>query len=111
MSPSVSALVDHGDVEPRAVKQLGVFEAASLFSKAEGIIPAPEAAHAIRTTIDEALRCKREGRKEVLAFNLCGHGHFDMTAYEAYHNGKLEDYEYPKELVDEAMTHLPRVNL
>ena len=111
MSPSVSALVDHGDVEPRAVKQLAVFDAASMFSKAEGIIPAPEAAHAVRATIDEALRCKREGRKEVLAFNLCGHGHFDMTAYEAYHNGKLEDYEYPKELVEEAMTHLPKVNL
>jgi tryptophan synthase beta chain len=111
MSPSVSALVDHGDVEPRAVKQLAVFDAASMFSKAEGIIPAPEAAHAVRATIDEALRCKREGRKEVLAFNLCGHGHFDMSAYEAYHNGKLEDYEYPKEMVEEAMTHLPKVNL
>ncbi len=111
MSPSVSALVNHGDVEPRAVKQLAVFDAASMFSKAEGIIPAPEAAHAVRATIDEALRCKREGRKEVLAFNMSGHGHFDMTAYEAYHNGKLVDYEYPKELVEEAMTHLPKVNL
>jgi tryptophan synthase beta chain len=111
MSPSVSALVDHGDVEARAVKQLAVFEAAAMFSRAEGIIPAPEAAHAVRATIDEALRCKREGKKEVLAFNLCGHGHFDMSAYEAYHDGKLEDYEYPKTLVEEAMTHLPKVNL
>jgi tryptophan synthase beta chain len=110
MSPSVSALVDHGDVEARSVKQLSVFEAASIFSRAEGIIPAPEAAHAVRATIDEALRCKQEGRKEVIAFNLCGHGHFDMSAYEAYHNGKLEDYEYPKELVEEAMTHLPKVD-
>jgi tryptophan synthase beta chain len=111
MSPSVSALVDHGDIEARAVKQLAVFEAAAMFSRAEGIIPAPEAAHAVRATIDEALRCKREGKKEVLAFNLCGHGHFDMSAYEAYHDGKLEDYEYPKTLVEEAMTHLPKVTL
>ena len=82
-----------------------------MFSRAEGIIPAPESAHAIRAAIDEALRCKREGRKEVIAFNLSGHGHFDMSAYEAYHHGKLEDYEYPKEMVEEAMTHLPNVNL
>lgn len=109
MSPSVSALVEHGDVEARAVKQLATFEAAVQFSKAEGIIPAPESAHAIRVAIDEAVKCKETGEKKVIAFNLSGHGHFDMMAYDAYHNGKLEDYEYPVERVEEAMTHLPQV--
>lgn len=109
MSPSVSALVEHGDVEARAVKQLATFEAAVQFSKAEGIIPAPESAHAVRVAIDEALECKQNGQKKVIAFNLSGHGHFDMMAYDAYHNGKLEDYEYPAEKVEEAMAHLPQV--
>jgi tryptophan synthase beta chain len=109
MAPSVSALVDHGDVEARAVKQLATFEAAVLFSKAEGIIPAPEAAHAVRAAIDEALLCKRDGSKKVIAFNLCGHGHFDMSAYEAYQQGKLDDYEYPQSKIDEAMQSLPKV--
>jgi tryptophan synthase beta chain len=109
MAPSVSALVNHGDVEARAVQQLATFDAAVQFSKAEGIIPAPESAHAIRVAIDEALKCRQSGEKKVIAFNLSGHGHFDMTAYEAYHQGKLEDYEYPGALVQEAMTHLPKV--
>jgi tryptophan synthase beta chain len=111
MSPSVSALVDHGTIQGRAVDQLPVFEAAVLFSKAEGIIPAPESSHAVRVAIDEALRCKREGKKEVIAFALSGHGHFDMAAYDAYHRGQLENYQYPKESVEEAMQHLPKVNL
>ena len=109
MSPQVSALVNHGDIEARAVKQLPTFAAAVQFSKAEGIIPAPESAHAIRVAIDEALECKKTGQKKVIAFNLSGHGHFDMMAYEAYHHGKLEDFEYPVKMVDEAMTHLPKV--
>lgn len=109
MSPSVSALVNHGDIEPRAVGQLATFDAAVQFSKAEGIVPAPETAHAIRVAIDEALKCKANGQKKVIAFNLSGHGHFDMMAYEAYHHGQLEDFEYPQEKMDEAMTHLPQV--
>jgi tryptophan synthase beta chain len=109
MAPSVSALVASGHIEARAVRQLTTFDAAVQFSRAEGIIPAPESAHAIRVAIDEALRCKRDGTKRVIAFNLSGHGHFDMTAYEAYHQGKLEDYEYPTALVAEAMKHLPEV--
>jgi tryptophan synthase beta chain len=109
MAPSVSALVEHGDIEARAVKQLETFEAAVQFSKAEGIIPAPESAHAVRVAIDEALECKRTGQKKVIAFNLSGHGHFDLGAYDAYHQGKLEDFEYPQALVDEAMRHLPNV--
>ena len=110
MAPSISALVDNGDIEAVAVKQLATFEAAVQFSKAEGIIPAPESAHAIRATIDEALKCKESGEKKVIAFNLSGHGHFDMAAYDAYHAGQLEDYEYPAEAIDEAMTHLPQVS-
>ncbi len=109
MAPSVSAMVQHGDIEARAVQQLETFEAAVRFSKAEGIIPAPESAHAVRVAIDEALACKETGQKKVIAFNLSGHGHFDMTAYEAYHHGQLEDYEYPQAAVDEAMHHLPKV--
>jgi tryptophan synthase beta chain len=111
MAPSVSALVDHGDIEARAVRQLETFEAGVMFAKAEGILPAPEANHAVRAAIDEALICKRDGVKKVIAFNLCGHGHFDMSAYDAYHSGKLEDYDYPQEAVDEAMKHLPQVVL
>ncbi len=109
MAPSVSALVDHGDVEARAVKQLATFEAAVQFSKAEGILPAPESAHAVRVAIDEALRAKESGEKKVIAFNLSGHGHFDMSAYEQFHQGKLQDHEYPAALVEEAMAHLPQV--
>ena len=109
MAASISALVHHGDVEARAVKQLETFDAAMQFSRAEGIIPAPESAHAIRVAIDEALEAKKAGQKKVIAFNLSGHGHFDMMAYQQYLQGKLEDYEYPSELVDEAMQHLPKV--
>jgi tryptophan synthase beta chain len=111
MAPSVSALVDAGLIEGRAVPQLATFEAAVMFSKSEGIIPAPESAHAIRAAIDEALLCKRDGTRKVIAFNLSGHGHFDMTAYDDYRRGKLVDYDYPEELVQEAMRHLPKVNL
>jgi tryptophan synthase beta chain len=109
MAPSVSALVASGHIEPRAVRQLATFEAAVQFARAEGIIPAPESAHAIRVAIDEALRAKRDGTRRVIAFNLSGHGHFDMSAYEAYRLGMLEDYEYPAELVARAMKELPEV--
>ncbi len=109
MSPLVSALVASGHVEARTARQLETFEAAVAFSRAEGIIPAPESAHAIRAAIDEALKCRETGEKKVIAFNLSGHGHFDMTAYQSYHHGLLEDFEYPDHAVAEAMTHLPEV--
>lgn len=109
MSPQVSALVDAGLVEARSVKQLDTFKAAMTFLRAEGIIPAPEPTHAIKVAIDEALKCKESGEKKVIAFNLCGHGHFDMAAYESYLKGDLMDYEYPAEAVDEALHHLPNV--
>ena len=109
MAPAVSALVASGHIQARSARQLETFEAAVRFSKAEGIIPAPESAHAIRAAIDEALDCKKTGEKRVIAFNLSGHGHFDMTAFQSYHHGLLEDFEYPDHAVEEAMTHLPKV--
>jgi tryptophan synthase beta chain len=109
MSPAVSALVNHGDVEARAVPQLATFDAAVQFSRSEGIIPAPESAHAIRVGIDEALRCKETGEKKVIVINISGHGFLDMSSYDAYHKGQLRDYEYPAEKVAEAETHLPKV--
>jgi len=109
MAPQVSALLHGGQIEARAVKQLDTFKAGLTFLRAEGIIPAPESTHAIAVAIDEALRCKAAGEKKVIAFNLSGHGHFDMTAYDSYLKGQLEDYEYPVEAVEEALQHLPAV--
>src|SRR5207253_6278356 len=83
--------------------------AAVQFARAEGLLPAPEAAHAVRGAIDEALRCKSEGKRKTIVFNLCGHGHLDLSAYEAFLAGKLQDYEYPAEKVQEALKHLPKV--
>ncbi|MGH2544912.1 MAG: TrpB-like pyridoxal phosphate-dependent enzyme, partial [Ardenticatenaceae bacterium] len=100
MAPSVSALVDHGHIEAVALKQLAAFEAAVQFTRAEGIIPAPESAHAVRAAIDEALSCKERGEQKVITFNLSGHGHFDMGAYDTYIQGKLEDYDYPAEAIN-----------
>jgi tryptophan synthase beta chain len=109
MSPQVSALVEHGYVEARAVQQLDTFKAALTFARAEGIIPAPEPTHAIRVAIEEALKCKESGEKKVIVFNLSGHGHFDMGAYDAYHKGSLQDYAYPEEEIEAAMALLPEV--
>lgn len=111
MAPTVSALYDAKYIEAVAVKQLATFEAAVQFARAEGIIPAPESAHAIRATIDEALDAKEKGEHRVILFNLSGHGNFDMSAYQAYLDGKLEDYSYPEEEVQKAMEHLPKVQL
>ncbi len=111
MAPSVSALVNNSDVEARAVPQLATFEAAVQFARAEGILLAPESAHAVRVALDEALACKESGEARVIAFNLSGHGHFDMGAYDAYFKGQLEDYEYPETAIAEAMTQLPEVSL
>jgi tryptophan synthase beta chain len=109
-SPLVSQLVHAGVVEARAVPQIACFEAAVLFSRCEGIIPAPESSHAIRGAIDEALQAKEEGKERVILFNLSGHGHVDMAAYDAYFSGDLEDYEYPEEAIKESLAHLPKVS-
>ena len=103
MAPSMCALFDAGHIEAIAVKQKATFEAAIQFAKAEGIVPAPESAHAIRAAIDEALDAKKKGEKRVILFNLSGHGNFDMAAYESYLSGKLEDYDDQEEAVKEAM--------
>jgi len=111
MAPSISALYDAGYIQAVAVPQLATFEAALQFTRAEGLIPAPESAHAIRTAIDEALDAKQKGEKRVILFNLSGNGYFDMTAYQAYMNGQLEDYEYPEAAVKSAIERLPKTNL
>jgi tryptophan synthase beta chain len=110
-SPLVSQLVHAGVVEARAVPQLACFEAAIQFARTELIIPAPESSHAIRGAIDEALKAKEEGKERTILFNLSGHGHVDMAAYDAYLAGKLEDFEYPAEMVQESLKALPKVAL
>ena len=110
-SPLVSQLLHHGIIEARAVGQLACFEAAVQFARTEAIIPAPESSHAIRAAIDEALQAKEEGKPRVILFNLSGHGHVDMAAYDAYFAGKLEDYAYPGERVKAALSKLPKVAL
>jgi tryptophan synthase beta chain len=109
MAPLMSLLHKEGIVEAQAYYQLSVFEAAVQFTRTEGIIPAPEAAHAVRAVIDEALKAKEAGEARVILTNLCGHGHFDMAAYDAYLAGKLQDYEYPAEAVAEAQKRMPAV--
>lgn len=109
MAPSLSALCNAGYVEAVAVYQLPAFEAAHQFAHTEGVVVAPETAHAVRTVIDEALDAKLKGEKRVILFNLSGHGNFDMSAYQAYLSGQLKDYEYPIEAVMEAMESLPKV--
>jgi len=111
MAPSLSAFVDAGLVDAIAVHQKATFEAAVQFARAEGIVPAPESSHAIRAAIDEALDAKAKGEKRVILFNLSGHGHFDLSAYDSYLSGELEDYEYPAEDVEAAIKELPQVKL
>ncbi|NPA91287.1 MAG: TrpB-like pyridoxal phosphate-dependent enzyme [Chloroflexi bacterium] len=111
MAAQVCALYDKGLIEAQAVHQNAVFEAAVHFARAEGIVPAPESAHAVRVAMEQALLAKKRGEKKVIVFNLSGHGHFDLAAYDAYLSGQLEDYEYPEELIREALQHLPQVEM
>lgn len=111
MSPILSSLYDSGLIEAKAVHQLATFEAAALFAHTEGILPAPESAHAIRVAIDEALEAKQNGEKRVILFNLSGHGNFDLTAYDAYRSGKLEDFDYPEEEITKIKDRLPKVEM
>jgi tryptophan synthase beta chain len=96
-------------VEAVAYPQNPVFEAAMLFARTEGTIPAPETAHAIRAAIDEAIKCREKKEEKVIVFNFSGHGHFDLAAYDLFLSKKLEDYEYPEEKIREALHHLPNV--
>jgi len=109
MSASISALYDEGYIEAVAVPQLGTFEAAMTFARTEGIIPAPESAHAIKAAVDEALEAKELGEERVIVFNLSGHGYFDLTAYQEYMGGELENYQQPQEAIDKALQNLPVV--
>jgi tryptophan synthase beta chain len=108
-APSLSLLVRAGHMEARAYTQNPVFEAAIQFAKTQGIVPGPEPAHAIRAVIEEALEAKESGKDKVILFNLSGHGHFDMQAYDDYLNGRLPEVEFKQEDVEAAMTHVPQV--
>jgi len=109
MAPLVSHLKELGLIEARAYHQSKVFEAGVTFARAEGIVPAPEANHAVKGAIDEAIRCREEGRSEAILFNLCGHGHFDMQAYIDYFGGKLKDLDYDEAELAMALAGLPAV--
>ncbi len=108
-SPLLSQLVHDAVVEAQALPQTSVFEAAVQFARTEGIIPAPESSHAIRAAINEATQARDAGEKRVILFNLSGHGHFDMGAYDAYFAGQLQDYAHPEAAIDEALHHLPKI--
>jgi tryptophan synthase beta chain len=110
-APLVSRLVDEKIVEAIAYGQIACFEAAVTFARSEGILPAPESSHAIKAAIEEAKRADAEGKTRVILFNLSGHGHFDLAAYDAYFAGNLEDFEYPAEAVARSMKNLPVVEV
>ena len=111
MASIISELYDQKIIEAHAVRQLEAFTAARTFLRAEGIVPAPEASHAIAQVIREANNATAAGTSPVILFNLCGHGHFDMSAYDAYTSGQLTDFEYPAEAVAASMAALPKVDL
>ncbi|MCU7892919.1 MAG: TrpB-like pyridoxal phosphate-dependent enzyme [Candidatus Thiodiazotropha sp. (ex Ustalcina ferruginea)] len=108
-SALVSQLYDEGLLSAVAIPQLETFQAGELFAKTQGIIPAPESCHAVAATIREAKRCAETGEPKTLLFNLSGHGHFDMSSYDRYFKGELEDFEYPDEAIQESLAHLPKV--
>jgi tryptophan synthase beta chain len=109
MAPLVSHVMDLGLIEAIAVQQLDAFAAGIQFARAEGIVPAPEANHAIAAAIGEALRAKEEGQQRTILFNLSGHGNFDMQSYIDYQAGKLQNYDYPAEEIAMALAGLPAV--
>ena len=108
-SPLVSKLLDDGLIEAQAYRQTEVFRSAVLFAQSEGILPAPESAHAIHGAIVEALAAKEAGEKKVILFNLSGHGYFDLTAYDAYLGNRLDDVEYPPEALEASLKSVPSV--
>jgi tryptophan synthase beta chain len=109
MAPSICALLEQGEAEARAYHQNAVLGAAESFARAEGIIVAPETAHAVRAVYDEAMACKESGESKVILFNNSGHGHFDLGAYDAYHRQELPDFELDESAIDKALTELPKV--
>ncbi len=109
MAPTISLLAQTGHIEPRAYKQNACFEAAVQFARTEGIVPAPETSHAIRAAIDEALDAKAKEEKRVILFNLSGHGHFDMAAYDAYLAGKLDDNGFNTDMLAKSLETVPQI--
>ena len=109
MAPLISALFEAGIYEAKSYNQNECFEAGVLFAKNEGIIPAPEPTHAIKAAIDEALVCKETGEEKNILFNLCGHGHLDLSAYDNYFSGNMIDYALPSEEIDQAMQSVPKL--
>ena len=109
MSPIVCHLNKLGLIEAVAVHQKPVFDGAIQFARTEGIIPAPESAHAVRIAIDEALACKQSGEAKTILFGLSGHGHFDLSAYDEYLSGDMQDYEFPQAEMDRAIAEFPQV--
>ncbi len=109
MSPLVSHIVELGLMEAEAIGQVECFEAALLFARTEGIIPAPEPTHAIAGALREANECRESGEEKVILIALCGHGHFDMAAYDTFLSGELHDYEYPSEAIAAALAEVPVV--
>jgi len=109
MAPIISHLTNLGYIAPEAYAQLDTFQAGVTFAKAEGIVPAPEANHAVKGAIEAALKCKESGETKTILFNLCGHGHFDMQAYIDYFDGKLFDNKYSESEIAMALSGLPSV--
>jgi tryptophan synthase beta chain len=107
MSPLLSHIYELGMFEAEAIDQTACFDAAVRFARAEGIVPAPEPTHALAAAIREAEACKETGEEKVILTALCGHGHFDMAAYDAYFRGELTDFDYPEEAVRDAMSRVP----
>jgi tryptophan synthase beta chain len=109
MAPIICHLHKLGLLEARAEHQLSTFKAGVDFARAEGIISAPETNHAIKVVIDEAVKCRETGEPKTILLAHSGHGHVDMAAYEAYLSGRLSDYEYPEQKIEEALSYLPEV--
>jgi tryptophan synthase beta chain len=106
-APSMCALVYNDVIEARAYAQVPVFEAAVQFARAEGLVPAPEPAHALKAAVDEALAAREADQERVILFNLCGHGHFDMSAYDSYLTGDLQDFSLPDDALEASLAKLP----
>jgi tryptophan synthase beta chain len=109
MTPSLSELYDQGLMEARSVEQTSVFEAAQRFARVEGILPAPESAHAIKVAIDEALKCKETGEEKTILFGLTGTGYFDMMSYQKFNDGLMKDYIPTDEEIKKATDKLPKI--
>jgi tryptophan synthase beta chain len=109
MAPTVSFLKEKNLIEAKAVEQNECFEAGLIFARTEGIIPAPESTHAVRVAIDEALKCKQTGESKVIAFNLSGHGNFDLQAYDDYLSNRLNNNKLELSQIEKSMTLVPEV--